>query len=175
MRFDAANLAQDLSSNNNDGQIYKLLSDFENLINASKHDTLGVGQNIIQYTEQRINILRDHASALYKEILALMLTREKSSRNPKAKLTIRTKPPSSVSSEYEPVENAVIRVEGNCFDISGLSETSQPLSWPEFTAKAEADIVFQWRKALTSLISSSQSSKFLDDNSIVSFGPQETI
>ena len=87
VRFDAANLAQDLSSNNNDGQIYKLLSDFENLINASKHDTLGVGQNIIKYTEQRINILRDHASALYKEILALMLTREKSSRNPKAKLT----------------------------------------------------------------------------------------
>jgi hypothetical protein len=176
VRFDATNLAGDLrrldsddTTSGPDGMIFKLLCDIESIIDQTK-DVSTAGPASITRNEQRSEILREHARDLCRQILELMLGREKSVDYPKAKLTVRTQPAPPRNNGCDAIENATIRIEGNCYDAFGLSQSGNTsLRWPEFTAEAENDIARQWRKALTSLISSSQASNFIEDNSILSF------
>ena len=180
VRFDPtdleANLAGMYDPNDDrapEAKIYKLLRDIEDLIN--KTEKSGQRRNAIAQTQARIQILQGHAKALCKDIIGIMLNREKDVKIPKSKLIIRLDPPrdgngESDASEETRIERATLRIEGPCYEAFGLEENQPALGWRDFTAKADdEDVVFGWKQALNALISSAQNSNFVDNNVILSF------
>lgn len=173
VRFDAKNIAEELNSlfkkdnrNSPDGKIYKLLCDVENII--IRVSGAGVA---IDRTEERAQLLRGHARSLCKEIFENMLNREESVIQPKSKLIINLPPGWQHANKYELVEGASLRVEGPCYDAFGLRDGrgGKIYEWKEFTSGIDDDIVFAWREALASLITSSQESGFIENNIILAF------
>jgi hypothetical protein len=179
VRFDPTDLDTNLAGmyDPNDARapeskIYKLLGDIEDMINKS-----GKGRQrrspVVQ-TQARIQILQGHAKALCKDIIGIMLNREKDVKLPKSKLIIRIEPPRDGNGEGDAsqdtrIEQATLRIEGPCYEAFGLEENQAPLGWRDFTAKADEDIVFGWKQALNALISPGQNSNFIDNNIILSF------
>jgi hypothetical protein len=180
VRFDPtdldANLAGMYDSDDDrspDEMIYKLFGDIEDLINKNKKSDQR-GKSTAQ-TKARIEILQGNAKALCKDIIEIMLNREKEVQIPKSKLIIRLEPQNSggennASGEKRTVERATLRIEGPCYEAFGLEEKQRSLEWHEFTAKADdEDIVFGWKEALNALISTAQNSNFVENNVILSF------
>jgi TIR domain len=171
IRFDPLNLPNELNGRvRPDGphkKIVSMLADLDNVVNRAGFE--GSGSDI-RLQRERYDTLEKNAQALYLDVLGLMLSREMSVDYPKTKLIIRTQPSLQSGGVFDPVETAIIRIEGNGHEVFGLPEPhDQPIKWSELTSRADEDIAFQWRKALTSLMSSSKGSNFIDDNSIISF------
>jgi hypothetical protein len=156
-----------------EAKIYKLLGDIEDMIN--KTGKSGQRRSTVAQTQARIQILQGHAKALCKDIIGIMLNREKDVKIPKSKLIIRLNPPrdgneQSDASQETRIEQATLRIEGPCYEAFGLKENQPALGWPDFTAQADdEDVVFGWKKALNALISPAQDSNFVDNNVIMSF------
>lgn len=173
VRFDPKNLAGEFKvggRSRTDGpeiQIVKLLADLENLFNQTK--LVNTGADII-IQQERFETLEKNAHALYLDVLSLMLAREMSVDHPKTKIIIRTQPSLYTGGKFDSLETSIIKIEGKGHDVFGLPEPyGEFFKWSELISRADEDIAFQWRKALLSLISSSKTSEFIDDNSIVSF------
>lgn len=175
VRFNAGNLATNMEElyrggeNAADAMVFKLLGDIEDIIGHA--GSLRTRPREVATLQQRIEILRGHARSLCKALFEIMLNREKSVVIPKSKLIIRAGAPSVDGGSYEAIEGAEVRIDGPCYDAFGLSDGLQrSFSWGEFISKAQdEDIVFAWREALSSLVSSAQRSSFIDNNIILSF------
>jgi hypothetical protein len=181
VRFDPTDLDANLAGmydpdddRSPDAKIYKLLGDIEDLIN--KTGKSGQRRTTTAQTQARIEILQGNARALCKDIIGIMLNREKEVKIPKSKLIIRLEPPKRGDGEGDAhaqataIERATLRIEGPCYDAFGLEEMQTSLGWREFTAKADdEDIVFGWKEALNALISPAQNNNLVDNNVILSF------
>lgn len=163
VRFDALNLTSELNRPlQTDGphtKIVTMLANLANMINKACFD--GRGSNI-KLQRERYNVLEKNAHSLYLDVLELMLSREMSVDYPKTKLIIRTQPSLHSGGMFDPIETAIIKIEGSSYEVFGLSEPhDQPMNWSELTSRADEDIAFQWRKALTSLMPASKESNFI--------------
>lgn len=154
-----------------EAKIYKLFGDIEDMIVKSSRSRQ---RRTIAQIDARIEILQGHARTLCKDIINIMLNREKDVKIPNSKLIVRLQPPkggngADNASNETRIEQATLRIEGPCYEAFGLEKNQAPLGWRDFTAKADEDIVFGWKQALNTLISSSQNSNFIDNNIILSF------
>jgi hypothetical protein len=178
VRFDPTNLEANLAGMYDpdderapEAKIYKLFSDIEDMINKSRKSRQ---RRSLAQVQARIEILQGHAKVLCKDIIGIMLNREKDIKIPKSKLIIRLEPPKDGNgeggaSQETRIEQATLRIEGPCYEAFGLEKNQAPLGWRDFTAKADEDIVFGWKQALNALISPGQNSNFVDNNIIFSF------
>jgi TIR domain len=145
--------------------LFNFLTNLEQLISAK---TQAASQSGTQIAE-RLGFLRKLGAALQEKLIALMLVRERSIDFPKAKLIVRLRGQQMHDPETI-LDNATIRIEGKCYDAFGLAEGDDiAFAWPTFSAKAAGEIVHSWKKNLSSVVSASIDSKFLDDSSIISF------
>lgn len=163
LRFDPDASTPTISGNSS--ELFNLLTTFEQLISVK---TQAVSQSGTQIAE-RLNNLRMLAAALHEKLIELVLVREKSVDFPKAKLIVRSRGQQMHNPENI-LDNSTIRIEGKCYDAFGLAEAGDiTFAWPAFSKKASEEIVYNWKRNLSSVVSASIESKFLDDSSIISF------
>jgi hypothetical protein len=177
LRFDALSLQSQLnkeeaSHNDDSSKMYLFLSDFEDILikrRASIKKSSVVDVQRMRVTEERIKTLKELGNDLRLSILGLMLDREESSERPKAKLVVRLSGSAVNSPPEDWLTQSTIGLDGNVSEIFGPRANSALYTWEQLTGNIAEDIVYQWRKVFTALLSNSVKSIFLDDNSILSF------
>src|SRR4029077_4426619 len=102
-----------------------------------------------------------------KQVIGLILNREKSSYRPKAKLIIRTCSGGAKLGRHISITDLSIELIGDFSKIFGpCNRASTKYAWQELTTNVPFDVSLQWQKALQAVVGSQQTSEFLDDNTI---------
>lgn len=141
-------------TNSFDKNIFKLLTDFDDLIREANGTQLR-GEEI----ERRRKKLKAQSGTLLQAILESLLTREKFSARPKSKLIVRVEPHSKTG-----IAGAELQVEGPCCNAFGIDTSpTQPMTWNDFIAHVDGpDLSAAWRTTLDELMSSALEGSFMD-------------
>jgi TIR domain len=151
--------------------MFDFLCDVEDIVKRNKK---GTARTTLQ--SERSDLLKKTSRQLLGDVLQLAIEKiGKLPRNPpettKAKLIITSREKISTSSIGD-LEGLTLRVEGSNFDeVFGVTYdvSGPPLSWSQFTTRAEARVALQWRRALLALTSEPDSPDFINNNYILSF------
>jgi hypothetical protein len=172
VRFEPASLEANLSrlsreQGESSPNALKFLLDIQDILDARDQE---FHRPSIQESRERISVLTDVAARMTKDVIGLILLREKDREAPKARLIIRTKPGSAPLGRSVSIRDTSIEFIGDFSRIFGPAIRSNTrYSWPELVEKVEYDIGLQWQKALQNLISSDSGSVYVTDNSIITF------
>ena len=104
-----------------------------------------------------------------RQVISLILCREKDSQRPRAKLIIRTGPVAQLGESISIVDTTIELV-GDFSKIFGPSvRANRRYNWGELVNNIDFDVSLQWQKALQKLITSREDNVYINDNSIISF------
>ena len=145
----------------------KFLLDIQDLLDSRSQN--GRNPSIVK-SRDRIAILTDLASNMTKQVISLILVREKDTQRPKAKLIIRTGPGAAQLGRSIVITDTTIELVGDFSRIFGPNARSnRKYNWSELVDGVDHDVGLQWHKALHTLITSDGDNVYLNDNSIISF------
>jgi hypothetical protein len=175
VRFDATSLDDNLrrlqaEQRDSRPNSLKFLLDIQSMLDERDRDV----RRSIDEEQDRIKILTGVATEMAKQVIGLILNREKSSYRPKAKLIIRTCSGGAKLGRRISITDLSIELIGDFSKIFGpCNQSSTRHTWQELTANVPFDVSLQWQKALQAVIASQQNSEYLDDNTIISFDSRQ--
>jgi hypothetical protein len=176
VRFEAASLDDNLrrlQSEQRDGRpnSLKFLLDIQGMLDDRDPD---VGRHTIAEEQDTIRILTGFSAEMAKQVISLILNREKSSYRPKAKLIIRTGPGGAKLGRHISIADLSIELIGDFSKIFGpCNHATTKHTWQELTANVPFDVSLQWQKALQAVIGSQPTNEYLEDNTIISFDSKQ--
>jgi hypothetical protein len=177
VRFEPTTLEENLRRLQSDGSdksssdSLKFLLDIQTLMDSRTEN--GVRSSMAELGD-RINILKSIAGQLVKDVVSLILGRERDRQTPKAKLIVRTRPGGLPLGRVAAISDTTIELVGDFSNIFGPTLFSgRRYTWEELTANIEYDVAIQWRRALQTSISTNKDSVYLSDNSIISYDSKQ--
>jgi hypothetical protein len=172
VRFDPTSLddnLQRLQAEQQDTQpnSLKFFLDIQTLLDSRDVDSR---RSSIADDRDRIAILSGFASDMTRQVISLILCREKDSQRPRAKLILRTGPGAAQLGESISIVDTTIELVGDFSKIFGPSvRANRRYNWGELVNNIDFDVSLQWQKALQKLITSREDNVYINDNSIISF------
>ena len=176
VRFEATSLDDNLrrlQSEQRDGRpnSLKFLLDIQGMLDDRDPDA---GRHTIAEEQDTIKILTGFSAEMAKQVISLILNREKSSYRPKAKLIIRTGPGGAKFGRHVSIADLSIELIGDFSKIFGpCNHATTKHTWQELTANVPFDVSLQWQKALQAVIGSQPTNEYLEDNTIISFDSKQ--
>jgi len=170
VRFDASRTASEIENLSPDGSdtatkgVVKFLNDIQDLVN----EALPGSGTTHSESHDRVEFFNTLARELCGLLFSDLSKREMNFSIPKSKLIISVQPGTRPGQDI--LENAIVQTQGPCYDSFGLHQENDTFDWRDFLKLPTADgISYSWNEAFSSLLASSSTSEFVENNTILSF------
>jgi hypothetical protein len=170
VRFDPSDTVAEVRNLSTDGSdtatkaVVKLLNDIQDLVN----DVFPGSGTTHSESQNRVEFFNTLAKDLCRQIFDDISNREMTVSIPKSKLIIRVQPTTLPGQDM--LKTATVETQGPCYDSFGLHQENQAFDWSGFLNLATVDgISYSWNEAFRSLLISSSTSEFVENNTILSF------
>ena len=146
----------DLSSEAKFLQGLKLDNPFRRMLlqlrdNVTTGSSIHLSSDELRALDQKIE---DCAARIYKKVFVYLQGRVSTETFPERKLIVRTALAPLPADEDAILAKSTIEFVGRSFDVFGLPERPQPLTWSGFTTKiSQSDIGRQWKEGIRTLVS----------------------